>query len=506
MEASDKLTVKDLAVAMSYTQQQASSTPSTEEVAEKISGATGGVVSQTTLGNSYLRRLIVGAVQSVDGAPETCAQSEQDGWLENMVEGLFGWLGVGNDPEDCDTGHEEGSDIWREDAGLRAGPITTTETASAPEVEPTPEIEVPPIDLTPYEWLIGVYTGCEAMSVSEAELLLTEASLEQLAATLRVGASDFAEPASTALPEADIESDDNNRARPLEWSAPVVSGHISPEASDTAASGAALEDVFQAHLADTMAEEFGTATLEQIRGAITLATSLGRTEVAAHMQARLARANQYALVATLNVEDSGRYAANSDSTFCNVYAYDFVTAMGAYIPRTWWYEGTIAQIQGGATAVTIAEYQARLVAGESVAGLITPIYGETVRELSANGLNDWMQTWGASFGWEQAGSMTAAQEAANAGSVVVVLATGSPGHISVVLAEKGDLTAARDGNGEVFAPLQSQAGAHNVNHDNLSSGEDTDQWWEDYRHTEGAAWINTGSASSPIVSPESLGR
>lgn len=501
---------------MSYTQQQASSTPSTEEVAEKISGATGGVVSQSTLGNAYLKKLIVGATQSMSGAPETCAQSEQDGWLENMVEGLFGWLGIGNDPESCDTGHEEDSDIWREDAGLRAGPITTTETATEATTEATtevptaprrrPEIRVPRVDLTPYEWLIGVYTGCEALSVSEAEQLLTEASLKQLAATLHVGASDFVEPTSTALPEADIESDDNNRARPLEWSAPVASGHLSPEASDTEATGSALEDVFQAHLADMMAEEFGTATLEQIRGAITLAASLGRREVVAHMQARLARANQYALVATLNVEDSSRYAASGSDTFCNVYAYDFVTAMGAYIPRTWWYDTTIAQLQGGATAVTIAEYQARLLAGESVDGLITPIYGETVRELSANGLNDWMLTWGASFGWEQADSMTAAQEAANAGSVVVILATGSPGHISVVLAEKGDLTAARDGSGEVVAPLQSQAGAYNVNHDNLSNGEDDDQWWEDYRHTEGAAWINTGSASSPIVSPESLGR
>jgi hypothetical protein len=121
-----------------------------------------------------------------------------------------------------------------------------------------------------------------------------------------------------------------------------------------------------------------------------------------------------------------------------------------------------------------------------------------------------MQQWGPSFGWSRAASMTAAQDAANAGSAVALLGanirSSEPGHISVVLAEKGDLTAARNAAGEVIAPLQSQAGGVNFKHDNNSSGEGSAQWWEDATHTEGDAWINAGSATSPIITPDTLGR
>ena len=468
---------------MAYTKQkQSSPAPSAEALAQGVSRATGGIISQTTLGNSFLSGLI-GAGQSIAGVPETCAESAEDSWLENAVEGALGWLGIGNDPDKCED---------------------TTE----PAPEPSPVIEVPPVDLTPYRWLIGVYVRSEALSQEDAEGLLTAASLEQLAATLAVGASDYTAPENAgALPEASIGEDDNNRARPLDWDAPVAAGHIRPEGSDTEPTGPSLRAVFEGHLADTMVEEFGAGTtLEQVRGAIALAESLGRAGVAAHLQARLSRANQYALVSTLNVEDSGRYAANGATTYCNIYAFDFVTAMGAYIPRTWWYDSVIRRIQAGEQAISQSEYEARLAAGQTVSGFITPIYAQTVREMDADSLNAWMQTWGGSFGWQRAGDMTAAQEAANAGSVVVIQADGSgvPGHISVVLPEKDGLRAARDANGAVTVPLQSQAGALNANHDSMESSQG--QWWSDALHTDGAAWINSGSASSPILTPESLGR
>ena len=468
-----------------------------EQFSEKISTSTAGVVSQEVLGNSFLRSIIE-TMNSIGGVPETCAEAAQDSWLENTVESLFGWLGIGNDPEHCDTESES-----------EASPAQEPVHPPSSMYPPRPEPQVPPINLTPYKWLIGVYVRSEALSVMGAEALLTQASLPQLAATLQPGPAAEQPDQAPVVPAADLAAHPSSQARPLDWDAPLASWHVSPEASATDVEGPSLREAFQAHLTDTMLEELGAGvSLSQVRGAIGLAEAVGRLDVAAHLQARLTRANQYALVSTLNVERSDRYAPSGSDTFCNIYAYDFITAMGAYIPRTWWYESAIQRIQGGAQPVRVSDYEARLRAGESVTELITPIYADTVRELDANSLNIWMQTWGASFGWRPAPNMTEAQDAANAGNVVVVLATGVrvPGHISVVLAEKGDLYAARDPSGTVYAPLQSQAGAMNVNHDNLSRGEDRDQWWEDANHVEGAAWINSGSASSPILSPESLGR
>jgi hypothetical protein len=462
---------------MSYSRQVSADAPSMEQVAEQVSAAT-GVSSQSLLGNAFLSS-IVGTIGSVTGAGETCEASAEDSWLENVVESLFGRFGIGNDPASCEA----------------AGGTTSTVT--------------PPVDISQYTWLVGVYVASGALDQASAEALLTQASAEQLAATLSVADSTAVAPASPAVPAADLGTDDNNRAMPLDWSAPVAAGHIRPEASETAASGSALGDVFQAHLTDLMAESFGAGvTLDQVRGAIQLADALGRADVSAALQAGLFRANQYAAVATLNVEDSSRYAASGETTYCNIYAYDLVTALGAYIPRTWWYNNAISRIQAGETPISVAEHESRIASGQSVAGTIHPVYGETVRELDANSLNTWMQEWGASFGWSRAASADAAQQAANAGNIVVILADGLgvPGHVSVVLSEGYGSTADRDAGGEVYAPLQSQAGAINANHDTLSQGEGSAQWWEDSLHADGGFWISSGTATSPIVTPESLGR
>ena len=356
----------------------------------------------------------------------------------------------------------------------------------------------PAVDLAQYEWLLGVYVGSGALSREDAAAMVQSATPAQLQAMMTPGEG-AATPPGSALPEANMDMARNSRARPLNWDSTPAPGHISPEAADgqTNAGTATLSETFGLHRTQLMAEDFGEGvTLQQIRSAIALADSLGRGTVSGHLRARLFRINQYAVVETLNVEDSGRYQPGGGNTYCNIYAYDVVTALGAYIPRVWWTPNAIARIQ----------------AGEQVA----VEYGQTVTELNANALNTWMRTWGAEFGWSQAASMTAAQDAANSGKVAIILAANAnprrSGHINVILAERGDHTAQRhpaaeDGTpGEVEVPLQSQAGASNFKYDDNSRGLNQDQWWENATHTDGAAWINSGSGQSSIITPSDLGR
>jgi hypothetical protein len=159
----------------------------------------------------------------------------------------------------------------------------------------------------------------------------------------------------------------------------------------------------------------------------------------------------------LDVERSERYAPNQNATFCNIYAYDVCYLAGVYLPRVWWKP----------TAVE------RLARGE----FVTPLYGETLFELNANALFNWLGDFGPRFGWRRVFSLDAAQDAANAGEVVVLAAQrvnlNQPGHIVVLAPEHGPHGAVRSG-GEVVRPLQSQAGASNKK---LTTG--TTRWWAD---------------------------
>jgi len=350
------------------------------------------------------------------------------------------------------------------------------------------------VDLSQYEWLVNIYVTTGALEQAEAEALVQAASAAQLQQAMAGEVTTEDAAAGGNVPAADLGTSDRSRAQPLDWQSAPRRGHMSPETPDAEGHDAATETMqstFQEHRSDLMTEDFGAGvTLEQVRQAISLAQLVEQPAVASHLQARLSRVNQHAVVSSLNVEDSGRYAPTGTATYCNIYAYDFVTAMGAYIPRVWWYDAAMRRIE----------------AGEQVA----PVYGETVYEVNANGINRWLDTYGAGFGWTQAADMTAAQAAANAGSVVITSAANrnarASGHISVVLPERGDSTAQRHEDETVEAPLQSQAGASNFNADHNSRGLGQDQWWEDTTHTNGGAWINRGGAGSPIVTPEALGR
>lgn len=146
------------------------------------------------------------------------------------------------------------------------------------------------------------------------------------------------------------------------------------------------------------------------------------------------------IVDWLDVENSPRYARTPVATFCNIYAHDFALLMGAFLPRVWWTEKAIAN-QNFAIK-----------------------YGSTVRELNANALWDWFPQYGSQFDWEKVQNATEAQERANNGECVVLVAANKnrrrSGHIVVVVPETKEHKPV-GGNGRVIYPLQSQAGAFN---------------------------------------------
>ena len=362
-----------------------------------------------------------------------------------------------------------------------------------------------------HEWLITIYTTSGALDDAEARALVCSATDEQLASVMICEAPEQA--AEPEVPSADLASHRSSRARPLDWDQAPRRGHLSPEAPEgqTArqTSAATLNATRDAHRAAGMAATFGAdASADFVRSAIALAELLGRADVATHLTGALFRVEQQAVVETLNVEDSGRYEPADGKTYCNIYAYDVVTALGAYIPRTWWYDSAITRIQAGAEVVSVEEYDRRVAAGEPVAGVIRPVYDETVQELNANSLVDWMETWGASFGWEQTTDMSEAQRAANEGHVAVLLAananSGRSGHITVILAEDDANQAARDDAGEVRAPLQSQAGSSNFKSSPNDAGAGNEQWWENDDHVRGGAWICRGARDGAVATPDSL--
>lgn len=198
----------------------------------------------------------------------------------------------------------------------------------------------------------------------------------------------------------------------------------------------------------------------------------GRTAAEA-IRVPLFRASQQAVVATLNVEQSRRYqpirdkAGNATSTFCNVFAVDVVTAMGAYLPRVWWRDPQAAIDNPALDADTVNTMQ-----------------------LNANALYQWMLDWGGAFGWRSVASPQAAQEEANLGKIAIILAgmgnpgKEDPGHVSVVLAESAALGIAGRGDG---LPVQAQAGAANYSNStpvtdeqDLAADTATSAWWETF--------------------------
>lgn len=157
----------------------------------------------------------------------------------------------------------------------------------------------------------------------------------------------------------------------------------------------------------------------------------------------------------LAVQRSARYQRDA-VTYCNVYAADCCYVAGAYLPRVWWTDIALAAVQQGRVPAVA--------------------YGQTVREMRADDLHQWLLEYGPQFGWRRVFDATALQTAANAGGVGLVCAdreaAGMPGHISVVVPEDTSHRARRDADGNVTEPLQTQAGATNFRY-----GSAGPSWW-----------------------------
>lgn len=152
------------------------------------------------------------------------------------------------------------------------------------------------------------------------------------------------------------------------------------------------------------------------------------------------------------------------ATFCNIYAYDVCYLAGAYLPRVWWKPSVLQQISNG--SVPRVEYN------------------QTVSELRANGLFDWLNAYGKDYGWQRVFETGVLQDAANQGRIAVICAQArgnAPGHISLVVPETPERSAVRKGGSEL-SPLQSQAGRRNLRYF-------TDVWWKSAAFLEFGFWI-----------------
>lgn len=178
------------------------------------------------------------------------------------------------------------------------------------------------------------------------------------------------------------------------------------------------------------------------------------------------------IVAWLNVEKYKRYKSinNGKTTYCNIYAHDYCYLAGVYLPRVWWTPKAIALLASGSQ--------------------VLPKYAETIIELRANDLFQWLKDFGEDFGWQRVDTTTKLQTSVNQGAVGLIVAkriqNQGPGHIVVVVPETNDHQANRNSKGEVTQPLQSQAGAVNFNY-----GIGRTNWWLNEDKFESSAfWIH----------------
>ncbi|MCO5123143.1 MAG: hypothetical protein M9915_05305 [Rhizobacter sp.] len=164
-----------------------------------------------------------------------------------------------------------------------------------------------------------------------------------------------------------------------------------------------------------------------------------------------------------------RYRPRSGLTFCNIYAHDFCSLAGVYLPRVWWSSRALL----------------RMAAGETV----EPRIGDTIGEVRANDLFRWLRDFGPDFGWRQTGTLSKLQDEANQGAIGLIVARrkedGRSGHIVAVVPEDDVQRARRNAAGEVTAPVQSQAGTTN-----FQRGVGRTGWWNGEQFAESAFWLH----------------
>jgi hypothetical protein len=172
------------------------------------------------------------------------------------------------------------------------------------------------------------------------------------------------------------------------------------------------------------------------------------------------------IIKWLDVENKARYIPQSSTTFCNVYSYDYCFLANVYLPRVWWMPGALAKLMSGTPQ--------------------SPVYGQTVEELTANRIFNWLKEFGPDFGWRRTFDLTEIQNAANDGQVGIICAQRvdlhRPGHICPVAPETSTQKAVRNGS-TVVKPLQTNAGGHNFQYIARI-------WWTTEQFREFGFWIH----------------
>ncbi len=163
-------------------------------------------------------------------------------------------------------------------------------------------------------------------------------------------------------------------------------------------------------------------------------------------------------------------------TFCNVYAHDAARASGAFLPLVWWTPAALLQLEAGIPVVAMQN--------------------DTVTALKANALHGWFETHAARFGWSAEENVVRAQERADEGAFVVVMARGGllpsgkrkAGHIAWIVSEEERTEAdplVRDL--DTFVPTLSQAGTNNLRRSTARG-----RWWKKGYDAVGF-WSHPGS-------------
>lgn len=175
------------------------------------------------------------------------------------------------------------------------------------------------------------------------------------------------------------------------------------------------------------------------------------------------------IVAWLDCENPGhgRYRAKRGASPSITYVADYCDLAGVYLPRVWWTGPALARI---------AQEQR-----------VEAAYDRTVRELSTNGLFDWLSDHGTAFGWHREVDLIMLQEAANAGEVCLIVAKGRDldraGRVVAVVPEHAGCRARRDKLGDVLRPVESYCGARKVR---CATARTT--WWLSARYRDHAFW------------------
>lgn len=136
-----------------------------------------------------------------------------------------------------------------------------------------------------------------------------------------------------------------------------------------------------------------------------------------------------------NVASNSRYKKTSTATYCNIFAWDVMSAMNVQLPH--WVKNNVPSTYG------------------------------TGNELNANATYNWLKNYGSKYGWSSVSASTA-QSRANKGYPTVAIwynTSGASGHVAVVRPE---------GNGYSYSsskgPVIAQAGGSNFNYGNVSTG------------------------------------